>query len=167
MSGLYFKPKVLIVDDESVVRSTISRIITEHLGLSVKEAEDGEKALHIMASEPFDIVFLDLLLPGMHGLEVLRHIREDHPETVVIIVTGHPAVESALESMRLGAMDYLVKPFGTEEVENVVSKVRTAIVEQGGQGKETTDEIIGKSSAMRRLNAKIRRVATTDSTVLK
>jgi two-component system response regulator AtoC len=165
MSGLYFKPKVLIVDDESVVRSTISRI-TQHLGLSVKEAEDGEKALHMTGSEPFDIVFLDLLLPDMHGLELLRHIREDHPETVVIIVTGHPAVESALESMRLGAMDYLVKPFGTKEVENALSKAREIIVGREEQGEETTDEIIGKSSAMRRLNAKVRRVATTDSTVL-
>jgi DNA-binding NtrC family response regulator len=166
MSGVSFKPKVLIVDDESMVRSTVSRI-TQHLGLSVKEAEDGKKALHMMASERFDIIFVDLLLPGMHGLEVLRHIRENHPETVVIIVTGHPTVESALESVKLGAMDYLVKPFGTEEVERVVSKALTVIVERGEkQGKETTDEIIGHSSAMRSLNAKIRRVADTDSTVL-
>ena len=166
MSGVCFKPKVLIMDDESMVRSTVSRI-TQHLGLSVKEAEDGKKALHMMASERFDIVFVDLLLPGMHGLEVLRHIRENHPETVVIIVAGHPSVESALESVKLGAMDYLVKPFGTEEMERVVSKARTVIVEGGGkQGKETTDEIIGNSSAMRSLNAKVRRVADTDSTVL-
>ena len=166
MSGVCFKPKVLIMDDESMVRSTVSRI-TQNLGLSVKEAEDGKKALHMMASERFDIVFVDLLLPGMHGLEVLRHIRENHPGTVVIIITGHPTVESALESVKLGAMDYLVKPFGTEEVERIVSKARTVIVERGEkQGKETTDEIIGHSSAMRSLNAKIRRVADTDSTVL-
>ncbi len=165
MSGVCFKPKVLIVDDESTVRSTVSRI-TQHLGLSVKEAEDGKKALHMMASERFDIVFVDLLLPSMHGLEVLRHIRENHPETVVIIVTGHPTVESALESVKLGAMDYLVKPFGTAEVENAVSKAREIIVEPADQGKETTDEIIGLSFAMRRLNANIRRVAATDSTVL-
>ena len=165
MSGLYSKSKVLIVDDESMVRLTMSKIM-EHLGLSVKEAEDGKQALDMMKSEPFDIVFLDLLLPGMHGLEVLRHIREMHPETVVVIITGHPAVESALESMKLGATDYLVKPFGTEEVENVVSKAGEIIVEWADQREENIDEIIGLSSAMRMLNAKIRRVAATDSTVL-
>ena len=165
MSEAHFKLKVLIVDDESMVRSTMSQIM-EHLGLSVKEAEDGKQALDMMASDPFDIVFLDLLLPGMHGLEVHRHIREKHPEAVVIIITGHPAVDSALESMKLGAIDYLVKPFGTKEVENVVSEARAIIGERGEQGKETTDEIIGNSYAMRRLNVKIRRVAATDSTVL-
>ena len=165
MSGVCFKPKVLIVDDESMVRSTVSRT-TQHLGLSVKEAEDGKKALHMMASERFDIVFVDLLLPGMHGLEVLRHIRENTPQTVVIIVTGHPSVESALDSVKLGAMDYLVKPFGTEEVERVVSKAREIIAGREEQGEETTDEIIGNSSAMRSLTAKVRRVADTDSTVL-
>ena len=165
MSGVCFKPKVLIVDDESMVRSTM-RQITEHLGLSVKEAEDGKQALAMMASEPFDIVFLDLLLPGMHGLEVLKHIRENHPELVVTIITGHPEVETALESMKLGATDYLVKPFGAKEVENIVSEARAIIGEREKQGKETTDEIIGNSYAMRRLNAKIRRVAATDSTVL-
>ena len=165
MSEAHFKLKVLIVDDESMVRSTMSQIM-EHLGLSVKEAEDGKQALDMMASDPFDIVFLDLLLPGMHGLEVHRHIREKHPEAVVIIITGHPAVDSVLESMKLGAIDYLVKPFGTKEVENVVSEARAIIGERGEQGKETTDEIIGNSYAMRRLNVKIRRVAATDSTVL-
>ncbi len=165
MSEARFKLKVLIVDDESMVRSTV-RQITEHLGLSVKEAEDGKQALAMMASEPFDIVFLDLLLPGMHGLEVLKHIRENHPEIVVTIITGHPEVETALESMKLGATDYLVKPFGTKEVENIVSEARAIIGERGEQGKKTTDEIIGNSYAMRRLNAKIRRVAATDSTVL-
>jgi DNA-binding NtrC family response regulator len=165
MSEAHFKLKVLIVDDESMVRSTM-RQITEHLGLSVKEAEDGKQALAMMASEPFDIVFLDLLLPGMHGLEVLKHIRENHPELVVTIITGHPEVETALESMKLGATDYLVKPFGAKEVENIVSEARAIIGERGEQGKETTDEIIGNSYAMRRLNAKIRRVAATDSTVL-
>ncbi len=119
-----------------------------------------------MASERFDIVFLDLLLPGMHGLEILRHIRENHPETVVIIITGHPTIESALESTKLGATDYLVKPFGTEEVESAVSKAREIIVGREEQGKETTDEIIGNSSAMRMLNAKVGRVADTESTVL-
>ncbi len=168
MSEACLKLKVLIVDDESVVRSTVSRI-TLHLGLSVKEAEDGKKALHMMASErfDFDIIFLDLLLPAMYGLDILRYIRENHPETVVIIITDHPAVESALESIKLGATDYLVQPFGTEEVESAVSKARTIIAKrEGGQGKETTDEIIGNSSAMRMLNAKITRVADTDSTVL-
>jgi DNA-binding response OmpR family regulator len=92
--------------------------ITQHFGLSVKEAEDGKKALDMMKTEPFDIVFLDLLLPGMHALEALTHIRENHPETVVIIVTDQTALETALESMKLGATDYLVKTHNGKKINN-------------------------------------------------
>jgi DNA-binding NtrC family response regulator len=173
MSESQFKPKVLVVDDETGIRLSLTRMI-ESMGLSVKAAEDGYKARQMMAQELFDIVFLDMIMPGPNGLEVLKHIHENYPDTVVIVMTGFPSVEGAVDCMKLGAMDYLVKPYRFEDVDHRVSKATEAIVERsdparfqdGGKGEKAVDKILGRSPAIRDLKKSIRRVAATDSTVL-
>jgi len=82
------KPEVLVVDDEAVVRAGISRVLAQQ-GLSIHTAADGSEALTIMEQHPIDIVLLDIKMPGMDGMEVLKHLRATYPETVVIMITGH------------------------------------------------------------------------------
>ena len=117
------KPKVLVVDDEAVVRAGISRIL-EKQDLSIHTAADGSEALEIMAEYQIDIVLLDIKMPGLDGIEVLRHIRATYPDTVVIMITGHPTIQSAIECTKLGATDYLVKPFRVDELESLILKAQ-------------------------------------------
>ncbi|MGD8504858.1 MAG: response regulator, partial [Syntrophobacterales bacterium] len=85
-------PQVLVVDDEAVVRQGIARVL-EGQGLPVKMAADGSRALEIMEAEPIGIVLIDIKMPGMDGIEVLKHIHTNYPETVVIMITGYPTIE--------------------------------------------------------------------------
>ncbi|NVL90038.1 MAG: sigma-54-dependent Fis family transcriptional regulator [Desulfobacterales bacterium] len=166
-----FKLKILVVDDEAVVRSAIIRVL-EGSGLTVKEAHDGDQCLEMMAGESFDIVLLDIKMPGMDGIEVLKQIRKGYPDTVVIMITGYPSIESAVESTKSGAMDYLVKPFRADDLENLVLKAQQITAKRWEQvpceKREHREEptIVGKSQAMQELIATIRRVAPTTSTVL-
>jgi DNA-binding response OmpR family regulator len=100
---------VLIVDDEPSVR-LVFRTTLEAAGYEVAEAADGESALGALRDGPVDLVFLDLRMPGMDGLEVLRHVRDAGDDTPVVIVTAHGDVPNAVEAMKLGAIDFLAKP---------------------------------------------------------
>ena len=127
-----------------------------------------------MAHQPIRIVLLDIKMPDMDGIEVLRHIRADYPETAVIMITGHPTIDSAVECTKLGAVDYLVKPFRVDELEVLVLKalepaspaVKPVIgpedVEMGGD----IPYIVGNSPLIREVFAKIRKAAPSESTVL-
>jgi DNA-binding NtrC family response regulator len=102
-------PRVLIVDDEEVVRRCHLRVLaSDHC--EVKAVPDGTQALETMQAEPFDIVLLDLRMPGMDGMAVLRQIRSRWPDCEVIVITGYPSLDTAKEAIRLGARDYLAKP---------------------------------------------------------
>jgi DNA-binding NtrC family response regulator len=167
------KPRVLVVDDEEVVRAGISRVL-EKQGLSIHTAADGGEALERMAEYPVDIVLLDIKMPGLDGIDVLRHIRATYPDTVVIMITGHPTIQSAIECTKLGAINYLVKPFRVDELETLLlraqeqlnltidSKAAPEQVEIFGD----VPYIVGNSPAMREVYSKIRRAAPSDSTVL-
>ena len=167
--------KVLIVDDDKAIRTSMSRAI-KSMDLPVAAVEDGNSALKIMAAERFDIVFLDNILPDMRGARILERIHELHSETVVMMMTAYPAVEDAVSSMKLGVIDYLVKPFRLEDVENHVSKCLDVLnerAESGGQARstipkneKTLNKIIGNSTIVRTMKETIRSVASTDSTVL-
>jgi DNA-binding NtrC family response regulator len=163
--------RVLVVDDEAVVRTAISRILDKP-GLEVKLAESGEQALESMAEQPAALVLLDMKMPGMDGLEVLRVLRRNFPATMVIMITGYPTLENAIECLKLGAMDYLVKPFRVDELETLLQKALETInpQESGGVGEtgqaEPVASIIGNSAAMEKVFTKIRRAAPSDSTVL-
>lgn len=118
------KTKILVVDDEEVVRlSHIRTLASMHCNVEV--VRNGSEALQAMAQRPADVVLLDLRMPGMDGMAVLKEIKQRWPETEVVIITGYPTVETAKEAVRLGAFDYLAKPVGPDDVISVANGAMT------------------------------------------
>jgi DNA-binding response OmpR family regulator len=116
------KKPILVVDDEKNIRLTISQSL-ETLEIPVQTAVNGEEALRKLRESPFGLVFLDLKMPGIDGMEVLRQIKDDWPKIRVIIITAHGTVESAVEAMKLGAVDFIQKPFSPGEIREVATLV--------------------------------------------
>jgi DNA-binding NtrC family response regulator len=118
------KTKILVVDDEEVVRlSHIRTLASMHCNVEV--VKNGAEALGVMEQRPADVVLLDLRMPGMDGMAVLKTIKQRWPETEVVIITGYPNIETAKEAVRLGAYDYLAKPVGPDEVISVANGAMT------------------------------------------
>lgn len=107
--------KVLIVDDEERFRLNLRKLLTAE-GLMADVAASGEEALAWLEKNPVDVVLLDVRMPGMSGVEALAEIKKRQPEVEVLILTGHACVDSAVEIMRLGGADYLLKPCPIEEI---------------------------------------------------
>ena len=118
-------PAVLIVDDERNIRLTLSMAL-EALEIPVDTAESGEEALQKLAETSFKLMLLDLKLPDIDGLEVLRRVVDKYPETKVIIITAYGSIEVAVEAMKLGAIDFLQKPFQPTEVRDMVRRILLA-----------------------------------------
>ena len=118
------KASILIVDDEEVVRHSHLRSLAE-TGCYTETAEDGEKAIHVMEQHPFDVVLLDLRMPGQDGMNVLKTIKQRWPECEVVVITGYPTIETAKEAVRLGAHNYIAKPVGPDDVIKVASEAMT------------------------------------------
>lgn len=106
---------VLVVDDEADFRDTLIKRLHKR-NFSVRGAEGGREALGMMAEEPADVVLLDMRMPGMDGMQALQSLKSSHPDTQVIILTGHATQESARDCLRLGAYDYLLKPSTLDEI---------------------------------------------------
>ncbi|MFO7785185.1 MAG: sigma-54-dependent transcriptional regulator [Thermodesulfobacteriota bacterium] len=169
--------RVLVVDDEAVVRNGIRRAL-EGRGTEAVLAADGMEALALLDHQPFDLVLLDIRMPDMDGMSALREIQSRHPGTPVIMITGYPTIDTAVECTKLGAQDYLVKPFRLADLEGSLHKLETGGAgtpagspsspssERGLQITGNRDFIIGDSPEMEALFEKIRKVAPTDSTVL-
>jgi two-component system response regulator HydG len=114
--------KVLVVDDDEVVRLSYQRSLqAANCNVEVEAALNGEDALEVLEHKSFDVVLLDLRMPGMDGMSVLKSIKRDWPTNRVIVITGYPTIESAKEAMRLGAYDYLAKPVSPAEIINAAS----------------------------------------------
>jgi DNA-binding NtrC family response regulator len=113
---------VLIVDDEKNIRLTVSQSL-ESIGLDTDTAMNGEEALAKLKANDYSLILLDLKMPGMDGMQVLRRIREVRPEVRVIVITAYGTVESAVEAMKLGTVDFVQKPFASEEIRALVSRV--------------------------------------------
>jgi DNA-binding NtrC family response regulator len=109
------RASILVVDDEEVVRRSYARILDE-LDCDAQAAADGEQALHAMEQRPFDVVLLDVRMPGAQGLDVLKAIKQRWPASEVVIITGYPTLESARQALQLGACDYLAKPADPDEL---------------------------------------------------
>ncbi|MBV6396109.1 MAG: Alkaline phosphatase synthesis transcriptional regulatory protein PhoP [Anaerolineales bacterium] len=105
--------RILIIDDEAALRQTLARIL-QRAGHTVSTAESGALGLSLLANTAFDLVHLDIRMPDMNGLEILKTIHASHPELPVILFTAQPDLNSALEALRLGASDYLLKPLQPE-----------------------------------------------------
>jgi DNA-binding NtrC family response regulator len=112
---------VLVVDDQEVVRMSYLRSLGS-AQCEVETVPDGNEALRALERHPFDLVTLDLRMPGMDGMAVLRTIKERWPESEVIVITGYPSIESAKEAIRLGASDYLAKPVGPDDLVNAAAR---------------------------------------------
>jgi two-component system response regulator HydG len=107
--------KVLIVDDEEVVRLSHLRSL-QSANCKTEVAEDGLKAIRVMEEQDFDVILLDIRMPNLDGMEVLKTIKQRWPESEVVVITGYPTIESAKEAVRLGAHNYIAKPVGPAEV---------------------------------------------------
>lgn len=167
------KFNILIIDDEEGIRDSCSQLL-ERRGHNVDTAENGEEGLELLNKSGFDIVILDLKMPGIGGIEVLNRIKEDNPEIIVIVITGYATVESAVEAMKLGAYDFLPKPFTPDELnvtikraeEKMKLQLKNLYLQEELNSSLDMDEIIGESKSIVKLKQMIRKVAPTDSTVL-
>ena len=118
------KTRVLVVDDEEIVRlSHIRTLASAHC--SVEVVADGNEALRVMEQRAADVVLLDLRMPAMDGMSVLKALKQKWPETEVVIITGYPTIETAKEAVRLGAYGYLAKPVGPDDVINAANGAMT------------------------------------------
>lgn len=163
--------RLLVVDDEAVIRTAIAQALGKK-DFEVLTAASGGEALKIMATRPAGIVLLDLRLPDLDGLELLKRLHQDYPECVVVIITGYPDIRSAVEAIKHGALDYVVKPFHLEHLEAVVEKARDAVHHRVSTAPPESlampglEGIVGQSPAIQKVFTKIRRAAPSDSTVL-
>jgi DNA-binding NtrC family response regulator len=165
--------RILIVDDELSVRGSLAEWFKED-GFLVETAEDGQAALRAMERGPYDIVLLDLKMPGMDGISVQKRIRVIDPEATIIILTAYASVQTAVEALKLGAFDYVTKPVDPDDLSNLVrNALRTrALAEENVRLKEKVSEltestpILAVSPAMEHVLEMVRTVAETDSSVV-
>ena len=118
------RSSVLIVDDEEIVRRAHLRSL-ERSGCETRLAEDGDGAIREMERNPADVILLDLRMPGLDGMDVLKTIKNRWPDSEVVVITGYPTLESAKEAVRLGACNYIAKPVGPDEVVKAANEAMT------------------------------------------
>ena len=167
------KPRILVVDDEESIREFLE-IMLKKEGFEVTCAEDGAKAKDVLAKKSFDMVISDLQMPNMTGIELLKHVKESYPDLVFMLITAFGTTESAVEAMKMGAYDYLTKPFKIDEVRlNIHNALRTKNLEVENKvlKKELTKEysfqsLVGNSDAMHRIFDLVKRVSMSPTNVL-
>ena len=165
--------RALVVDDEAGMRKSLA-IMLRREGYAVAEATGGKEALEHLEREVFDLVIADLNMEDLSGLDVLRHVKQMSPDVEVILMTGYGTIESAVEAMKLGAFDFITKPFQSEEillrVRNAADKRRLRqevhLLRAEVQSASSLERIVGVSEPVRRLLANLPRIGQTDSTVL-
>lgn len=140
--------KLLVVDDEKNIRLLLTQCL-EDAGYQVTTAVDGEHAIGKVEEEGFDLVLLDMKLPGLDGLQVLRKMRALNPGQLVIMITAHGTIETAVEAMKSGAADYLQKPFTPEEIRAIVQHnlAKKAAFQEEGRGADF-DECVREARAL-------------------
>jgi two-component system response regulator PilR (NtrC family) len=164
---------ILIIDDEEVLQDVLSSLIRRE-GHLVSQARTGEEGLDILEREDIDLVLLDMMLPGMQGVEVLRQIRLRDPDQVVVVITAYSSIEGAIEAMRDGAFHYIPKPFKNEEV---LMTLRKGLEQRRLQSENRSlreqlrqrfgfEQIIGKSKPMQQVFDLIRLAAPAKSNIL-
>ncbi len=164
---------VLIVDDEEVLQDILTLLIRKE-GHHPLSAMSGEEGLAVLEREEVDLVLLDLMLPGMHGLEVLREMRRRQPDVVVVVITAFSSIESAIDAMREGAFHYIPKPFKNEEVLLTVRKAleqrrltaENRLLKEQLRQRFAFDNIIGKSKPMQQVYELIQLAAPSKSNIM-
>ena len=167
------KKRILIVDDEEIVVRSCLRILSEE-EFDIDVANNGLEALSRVNEKDYDMMILDIMMPKMNGIEVLQRVKETHPDIDVIMITGLNEIDTAVKAMKLGAFDYLPKPFDPEELELVVARAferRQLMQENVNLKKEVSarysfENIIGSSPPMQNVYRLVARCAPTNSTVM-
>ena len=164
---------ILVVDDDRAIRESLNSLLSDK-GYDVLTVEDGHQAIDAVRQREWDVAMIDLKMPGIDGLEVLREVTKMSPNTKMIIITGYATVESAVEAMKQGAVDYIAKPFTVDELlirlEKTLENVR--LLHENIYLREQLNErykfnnILGKSDVMQDIFRLIEKVAPTDSTIL-
>jgi DNA-binding NtrC family response regulator len=165
--------RIMVVDDEKNTREGL-RWALESQDAEVILASDGEQALVKLGESPVDLILSDLKMPKMDGMELLQHVREEFPDTAFVMLTGHGTVETAVEAMKKGAFDYLIKPVNLEELGLIIARVtetRELRAENERLKREVNERygfenIVGNSGPMNRIFQMIRQVAPTRASVL-
>jgi two-component system NtrC family response regulator len=167
-------PRVLVVDDEPSICRSCEKILVRE-GYEVTTVLSGADALDLLGHEPFDLVFTDLKMAEMGGMELLEALRSQYPDVVPVVITGFATIASVVETMKVGAFDYLPKPFTPDEMAAVARKAwdrRQLLLRSHGAPPPASDDpaifagIVGSSPKMQEVYRNLRKVATTSSTVL-
>ena len=166
--------KILVVDDDALSRSYVSEVLVRN-GYVVENAENGHKAVTMALNCRYDIVFLDLKMPGLSGLEVLKKLKKHTKETIVVIMTAFGSIESAVEAMRMGAYDYVIKPISIDQIEFLLKKVqeRQRLIDENNYWRSKVDgngdlqePIMNKRSKMYKIYQNVKKIAQSKASVL-
>ena len=165
--------RILVVDDEEIVIRSCLRVL-EGNGYEIDVAHDGHEALRKVESNTYDVMILDIMMPNLGGMEVLRRVKETHPDVDVIMITGLSQIDTAVQAMKLGAFDYISKPFEPDELKLVVQRARerrqllqeNLNLKSAVSSKYRFDNIIGSSPPMQAVYRLVAQCAPTNSTVL-
>lgn len=161
--------KILIIDDERAIRNSLKEILSDE-GYIVETAEDGAKGLEILAKDSYDVVFCDIKMPGMDGLEVLGKIRAEGMDCAVIMISGHGDIETAVDCIKKGAFDFIQKPLDLNRIlitiKNATDKVSLVAQTKTLKKKVYGQPMIGDSAPMQKIREIISKVAATDARVL-
>lgn len=167
------KPRILVVDDEESIREFLDIMLRKE-GYEVLCVEDGQRAVEILAKKTFDLIISDLQMPNLTGMQLLQQVRQNYPEVLFMMITAFGTTESAVEAMKMGAYDYITKPFKIDEVRiNIANALRSRNLEVENRqlkkelGKEYSFEnLVGNSGSMHRIYDLIRRVSSAPTNIL-
>lgn len=165
--------KILIVDDEVLVRNFLVEVL-QRKKIEVEVAENGQKALHLLKEFTYDLVITDLKLPDMTGIEILKKVKEYSPSTLVILITAYGSIENAVETMKLGAFNYLLKPFSAGTIEAILDKAKehSSLIEENKYLRQQISpirrydpRIIAESDIMKQVLAEVLQIAKSNAAV--
>ena len=165
--------KIMVVDDDSLGREYLCETLMRG-GYEVISASNGQQAIARISKEPCDAIFLDMKMPGMCGMEVLEKIKSISPETVVILMTAHGTIETAVEAMKKGAYDYIIKPFSPDQIELLISRVneRQKLITENRYWRsnsnidEKLNPVFSRNSKMSVIYEQIKKIAQSKASVL-
>jgi DNA-binding NtrC family response regulator len=165
--------KILVIDDEKSILDLLS-VVFEKEGYAVETSLSATRAVELMGNEDFDIIISDIKMPKMSGMELLRYVRKNRPDIPIVMITAYGTIKQAVEALKAGAMDYIVKPFDVEELKIIVAqglekkrlKEENLFLKKELKERYDVEKMIGKSKVMQEIYNLIEKVARTDSTVL-
>ncbi|MGZ5467673.1 MAG: sigma-54-dependent transcriptional regulator [Candidatus Aminicenantales bacterium] len=164
---------ILIIDDEKSLLELLT-VVFKKEGYAVKSSLSAARGFEILEKEDVDLIVTDIKMPGADGMDILRYARENRPEVPVILITAYGSIAQAVEALKAGALDYVVKPFDVEELKIIVGrglaskrlKQENILLKRDLKDRYSFEQMIGKSRAMQEIYILIEKVASTDSTVL-